>query len=77
MFDKGLLTRDTSQRSHVYVPAVTKSNIQSDILNRLKHSVFDGSTSELIMKAIGQDQPNKEELEKIRELIDKLDKDHD
>ena len=61
MFDKGLLERDASQRSHIYSAAVSKVNIQTDIISKLKSTVFDGSTSQLVISAIGQDKPSKKE----------------
>ena len=77
VFDKGLLKRDASQRSHIYTANVSKEHIQTDIISKLKSTVFDGSTSQLVISAIGQDKPSKKELEVIRALIDKLDKEHD
>jgi predicted transcriptional regulator len=37
--------------------------------------VFDGSPSRLVLQALGDHKASREELEEIRELLNKLDKD--
>ena len=75
MLDKGLLDRDTSARSHIYSSNVSQGQVQRSIVSRIKDTVFGGSMSQLIISAIGQDRPTKEELDKIKSMIDKLEQD--
>lgn len=75
MVTKGLLNRDTSQRSHIYSPAVKRSNIEKNMVDSLLNSVFNGSTARLIVSAIGNSKPSPEELAEIKSLIDKLEED--
>ncbi len=77
MLEKGLLDRDISTRSHIYAPKVSKTDIQKNIVGRLKDTVFGGSLGQLIISAIGQGKPSKEELETIKSLIDQIEKDND
>ncbi len=75
MTEKGLLERDTSSRSHIYSPKVNKEEIQTTLITKLKDTVFGGSASQLIISAIGNQKPSKEDLEHIKLLIEKLTED--
>ena len=72
MADKGLLTRDTDQRSHVYTPTLQPEEVQSTILDHIVKTVFKGSRSSLVMQALGNHTTSDEELEEIRMLIDQM-----
>ena len=75
MHDKGLLKRDTSQRAHIYTPSIDRDSIEKTMLDKIVDTVFKGSTSKMIISAIGNQAPTKEELREIREMIDQLYKD--
>ena len=77
MTDKGLLTRDTSGRAHIYSPAVNRDAIERNLLETLRASLFKGSTGRLVISALGHDTPSASELEEIRKIIDELDPDKD
>ncbi len=77
MLDKGFLSRDTSSRSHIYAPELDRSTVEKSIIEKMVDSVFGGSSAKLVISAIGHRQPNQEELEEIRKMIDKLDKNQD
>jgi len=70
MADKGLLTRDESQRSHVYSAAVRESDVQSAFVSKLLSSVFHGSAMNLVLQALGTSKPSTSELQQIRALLD-------
>ncbi len=73
MHGKGLVTRDDSQRAHVYVPALSKQQTQEQMLGDLSRRVFDGSPSALALQALGTAKRLKpDELAQIRELLDGL-----
>lgn len=73
MYQKGLVTRDDSERAHIYAPALSKNQTQRQILGKLLHRVFDGSTTELVMQALGSSQPaSVSEINKIRARLDEL-----
>jgi len=75
MFNKGLVLRDTSERAHIYTPAVKKSDIERSLLDGLRTTMFRGSTASLIISALGHDRPTHHELEEIKALIDKMEED--
>lgn len=73
MHQKGLVMRDDSERAHVYKPALSRHQTQRQILTKLLHRVFEGSTTELVMQALGSAQPaSLSEINKIRARLDEL-----
>ncbi|MBI3285568.1 MAG: BlaI/MecI/CopY family transcriptional regulator [Burkholderiales bacterium] len=52
MHGKGILTRDESQRSHVYAPAQQQDDLQTNLLKDLIQKVFAGSGKALVMAAL-------------------------
>jgi predicted transcriptional regulator len=72
MFEKGLLKRDESTRSHVYTAAITRQKIQKALVTKLVDQLFDGSAQQLIMQALSSRKASLKELAEIRALIDSL-----
>ncbi len=56
MADKGLLSRDTDHRSHVYTPTLESHEVQSTILDHILKTVFKGNRSNLVVQALGNHQ---------------------
>lgn len=75
MHAKGLVKRDDAQRAHVYRAAVSKERTQKRFLLDMMQSVFGGSSSQLVLHALGSQRASREELDEIRRLLNKLDKD--
>ena len=75
MVEKGLLKRDTSHRSHIYEALIKREEIQKSSLNKILDTVFGGSTSKLVISALGQKSPTPEELKEIKSILEKLEKD--
>lgn len=74
MHGKGLVVRDESQRAHVYRPAVGKEQTQKRFLADMVRQVFGGSSSQLVLRALGsRPTATPEEMEEIRALLDRLD----
>jgi predicted transcriptional regulator len=74
MTDKSLVSRDTSRRQHVYHSAFTETTTQRQLLNSFLEGTFRGSAKKLVLQALGQYETTKEELEEIKALISKLEK---
>src|SRR6186713_46520 len=76
MNEKGLVKRDESTRTHVYQSAVNRENTQKHMLNRMIDSLFGGSSTQLVLQALGagEQKLSAEELEKIQTLINNLKK---
>jgi len=74
MFEKKLLNRDESSMKHVYSPAMEEQRTKSFLLDRFVDSMFNGSASNLMLQLLGNKKASKEELNAIRELLNKLEK---
>ena len=72
MFEKGLVTRDDSNKTHIYQPAVTREKTQKQFLNKMIDTLFAGSPASLVLQALGGHAASEEELEKIQILINDL-----
>lgn len=75
MHAKGLVERDDSQRAHIYKPSMSKDFTQTQFVTDLVQRVFDGSPSQLVLHALGSSgEASPEELAKIRQLIEQLER---
>ena len=75
MNEKNIVVRDENERSHIYKPAIKENEMQRVLLDRLLETAFSGSAANLVMQALGNSQPSKDELQKIRDLINQMEKD--
>lgn len=72
MTEKGLLTRDTAQRSHVYAPALLPDDVQSNMLDHVLKTVFRGDRSKLVLQALGNHEVTPDELSELKAIINKM-----
>ncbi len=71
MHEKALVTRDESNRAHVYAAANSQTHTQSSLLRDLISKAFGGSTSKLVMRALNE-STSKQEIADIRQLLNEL-----
>jgi len=74
MFEKNLVERDENERSHVYRAAIDQDEIQKVLLDKLLETAFSGSAANLVMQALGNSKPSKDELKKIKELLNQIER---
>ena len=74
MNDKGLVKRDDSIKTHIYQPAVSKEKTQKHLLGKMIDTLFGGSTTQLVMQALGNHKASDSELEEIQRMLDNLKK---
>ena len=73
MHQKGLVERDDSSRAHVYRATVSKAETQTSFLSDLTNRLFDGSTSQLVLQALGNSpKADPAQLEKIQALLSEI-----
>jgi predicted transcriptional regulator len=72
MHEKGIVKRDESMRTHVYQPAVNKEKTQKHMLGKMISTLFGGSSTQLVLQALGEHKASSEELEQIQMLLDKM-----
>ena len=74
MFEKGLVSRDDSSKTHIYTANVSREKTQNQFLGKMITNLFGGSSTQLVMQALGNHAPNKQELDEIQTLLDNLKK---
>ena len=72
MMEKGFLKRDDSQRSHLYSPSIKENETKKVLLEKFLKTTFAGSTSSLVMQALGHSDTSKAELAEIRTYLNQL-----
>lgn len=75
MVEKGILNRDESQMKHVYSAAVEEQSMKGLLLDRFVDSMYNGSASNLMMQLLGNKKTSKKEIDAIRNLLNKMNKD--
>lgn len=74
MHEKGLVKRDTSAKTHIYTAVVNQQKTQEQLVTKLIDNAFNGSAARLVMQALGNHRSSKDEIEAIKEYLDKLEK---
>jgi BlaI family transcriptional regulator, penicillinase repressor len=72
MYEKGILKRNTDQRSHIYEAALKEHETQQNLLNEFLDATYRGSASKLVMQALGNHKASEEELQMIKNFIKDL-----
>ncbi len=72
MHEKGLLTREKEGRSHIYKAAIDEKETRNALLDRFVEKTFGGSSSRLVMQALGNNKTSKKELEEIEDYLKRL-----
>jgi len=71
MAEKGLVERDERERAHLYRAAVSQADTERRFLQELSERFFAGSAGQLALRALQIEKASDEELEAIRQLIEK------
>jgi predicted transcriptional regulator len=69
MHEKGIVSRNTEMRTHVYKAGVRQDDIEKRFISKLMDSVFSGSAARLVVQALGTHKPSGTELAEIKKLI--------
>jgi predicted transcriptional regulator len=72
MTEKGLVVRDEAQRAHIYESRYSEQKTQRQLLSDLVDRAFGGSAAKLVMQALSGRKANPDELNLIRNLLDRL-----
>jgi predicted transcriptional regulator len=72
MYEKGMVRRNDSNKTHIYEATVSKEKTQQHLVGKMLDTLFDGSASQLVMQALGNQKPSKTEIEEIQKLLDSL-----
>lgn len=69
MYEKGLLKRNESARTHIYLPTQSEAYVQEEVVDSLLDRVFAGSTEKLVLRALSSKKVSATELAKIKKVI--------
>jgi predicted transcriptional regulator len=75
MTEKGLVVRDEAQRAHIYEARYSEQKTQRQLLSDLVDRAFGGSSAKLVLQALSGRKANPDELNAIRNLLDRLEGD--
>lgn len=74
MNEKGLVTRNVSAKTHIYTPTLKREKAQEHFVGKIIQTLFSGSTSQLVMQALGKHKPSDSDLAEIKFMIQKLER---
>eukprot|EP01133_Synstelium_polycarpum_P013501 gene13501-15905_t len=74
MKEKGMLQRDETHMKHIYSPLLEEEKVKNNFLGRFMDNMYQGSPSNLMMALLGNQKTSAEELKKIKEILDHMDK---
>ncbi|MDE1190569.1 MAG: BlaI/MecI/CopY family transcriptional regulator [Arachidicoccus sp.] len=77
MYEKGLLTRNESSKTHIYKAAISEKSSKQQAVGKIIKNLFKGSAAQLVMHALGNHRPSKEELDEIKTYLSQLDESAD
>ncbi len=72
MKEKGMLDRNEDQMKHVYSAVLKEDKVKGNMLDRFMDNMYNGSPSSLMMALLGNDKTSAEELQKIKDLLNKM-----
>ncbi|HKH47427.1 MAG TPA: BlaI/MecI/CopY family transcriptional regulator [Thermoanaerobaculia bacterium] len=72
MLQKGLVQRDSSEKSHVYSAALSEEETQKRLVGELLQRAFGGSAVRLVMQALSAKKATLEELAGVRQFLDQV-----
>ena len=76
MYEKRLVTRDESNRAHVYEAVASREATEEGLVETFVDKAFGGSASKLVLRALASRPASADELAEIRALIKKLEEEN-
>jgi predicted transcriptional regulator len=76
MTEKGLLKRSEKGRKHVYKAALKENETKKLLLDKFVNTAFGGSAMDLVIQALGHHQTSPDELDELKALIEKIEKEN-
>jgi BlaI family transcriptional regulator, penicillinase repressor len=72
MHEKGLVTKDSNAKQHIFEANVDEQETQKSLLTRFIDSTFQGKAMSLVMQALGNHKASEAELAELKSLIQSL-----
>ena len=74
MHEKGMVERDTNQKTHIYKAIVNQDKTEKQLVNKMIDNVFNGSAARLVMQALGNHTASADEIDEIKKYLEQLEK---
>lgn len=75
MLEKSLIKREGTGKSHMYSANISQADIQASLFDKVVDGAFHGSAMDLVMHALGRGKASPEELDELREFLNKMEGD--
>jgi predicted transcriptional regulator len=72
MTEKGILTRNMNARTHIYEAIVEEKETKNQLIDKFISTLFGGSTSGMVLQALGHQKCSTKELSEIKKLIENI-----
>ncbi len=72
MTEKGILERDMNSRTHIYHAIVEEKETKNQLIDKFISTLFGGSTSGMVLQALGNQKCSTKELNEIKKLINNI-----
>ncbi len=69
MFEKGLVIRDKTTKTHIYTAALLQEIAQKHIMGKMINTLFNGNSASLVLQIIGNSNTTKQELKEIETYL--------
>ncbi len=74
MKEKGMLERDETNMKHIYSPVLQEDKVKGNLLGRFVDTIYNGSASSLMVALLDNGKTSAGELQKMKELLNKIEK---
>lgn len=74
MKEKGMLERDETNMKHIYTAILKEDKVKGNLLDRFVDSMYNGSASSLMVALLDNGKTSAGELQKMKELLNKMEK---
>lgn len=68
--EKGFLTSESHEKTHVFSPVIGKEEYERRTLNHVAEKLFEGSPSSMVMKLLDEADLSREELKAIQKTLE-------
>jgi predicted transcriptional regulator len=72
MHEKGLVSCDKSKKIHLYKPIANIAETRDHFVNKVTNHLFKGSKAQMVLHALGNQPPSKDEINAIQQYLDQL-----
>ena len=72
MTEKGMLERNMNSRTHIYNAVIEEKETKNQLIDKFISTLFGGSTSGMVLQALGNQKCSTKELNEIKKLINNI-----